>query len=192
MACTCQVSTAWRCRNAGCWKVIEALLWSCLFHIVYIIYSVLIIYSGGTFLRWRTTVTTIEPNRASKDIGPMATAVLRACACCIEIFDSVGVLILFLPNRRKLCSSDSPWMCIAWLLIGQDMSFKAFWFESSSILFWLNKPRIQKRLHMFDTGVDGVRLCLHIGLGCGEAIQAVAVDTTRKLYVLYVWNFGTL
>ncbi|CAJ1382516.1 unnamed protein product [Effrenium voratum] len=45
------------------------------------------------------------------DIGPMATAVLRACACCIEI---------------------------------------------------------QKRLHMFDTGVDGVRLCLHIGLGCGE------------------------
>ncbi|CAK9097967.1 Adenylate cyclase type 10 (Germ cell soluble adenylyl cyclase) (sAC) (Testicular soluble adenylyl cyclase) [Durusdinium trenchii] len=47
------------------------------------------------------------------DIGPMATAVLRACACCIEI---------------------------------------------------------QKRLHMFDTGVDGVRLCLHIGLGCGEAV----------------------
>lgn len=45
------------------------------------------------------------------DIGPMATAVLRASACCIEI---------------------------------------------------------HKRLHMFDTGVDGVRLCLHIGVGCGE------------------------
>jgi len=45
------------------------------------------------------------------DLGPMATAVLRASACCIEI---------------------------------------------------------HKRLHMFDTGVDGVRLCLHIGLGCGE------------------------
>lgn len=26
---------------------------------------------------------------------------------------------------------------------------------------------IHKRLHMFDTGVDGVRLCLHIGVGCG-------------------------
>eukprot|EP00931_Biecheleriopsis_adriatica_P090950 TRINITY_DN64859_c0_g1_i1.p1 TRINITY_DN64859_c0_g1~~TRINITY_DN64859_c0_g1_i1.p1 ORF type:complete len:1150 (+),score=235.68 TRINITY_DN64859_c0_g1_i1:159-3452(+) len=45
------------------------------------------------------------------DIGPMATSVLRACGCCIEI---------------------------------------------------------QKRLHMFDTGVDGVKLCLHIGVGCGE------------------------
>mmetsp|Transcript_44947 Transcript_44947/g.144002 ORF Transcript_44947/g.144002 Transcript_44947/m.144002 type:complete len:1129 (-) Transcript_44947:87-3473(-) len=45
------------------------------------------------------------------DLGPMATAVLRAAACCIEI---------------------------------------------------------HKRLHMFDTGVDGVRLCLHIGVGCGE------------------------
>jgi len=55
------------------------------------------------------------------DIGPMATAVLRACACCIEI---------------------------------------------------------QKRLHMFDTGVDGVRLCLHIGLGCGEIaiLQVGGVD----------------
>jgi len=45
------------------------------------------------------------------DLGPMATAVLRASACCIEI---------------------------------------------------------HKRLHMFDTGVDNVRLCLHIGVGCGE------------------------
>jgi class 3 adenylate cyclase len=45
------------------------------------------------------------------DLGPHATAVLRASACCIEI---------------------------------------------------------HKRLHMFDTGVDGVRLCLHIGVGCGE------------------------
>merc|ERR1719321_1330296 len=26
---------------------------------------------------------------------------------------------------------------------------------------------IHKRLHMFDTGVDGVFLCLHIGCGCG-------------------------
>jgi class 3 adenylate cyclase len=45
------------------------------------------------------------------DLGPMATSVLRACACCIEI---------------------------------------------------------HKRLHMFETGVDGVRLCLHIGIGCGD------------------------
>eukprot|EP00930_Biecheleria_cincta_P059417 TRINITY_DN4515_c0_g1_i5.p1 TRINITY_DN4515_c0_g1~~TRINITY_DN4515_c0_g1_i5.p1 ORF type:complete len:1061 (-),score=178.45 TRINITY_DN4515_c0_g1_i5:334-3474(-) len=45
------------------------------------------------------------------DLGPMATAVLRACACCIEI---------------------------------------------------------HKRLHMFDTGIDGVFLCLHIGVGCGD------------------------
>ena len=45
------------------------------------------------------------------DLGPQNTAVLRACACCIEI---------------------------------------------------------HKRLHMFDTGVDDVRLCLHIGVGCGE------------------------
>mmetsp|Transcript_46581 Transcript_46581/g.120581 ORF Transcript_46581/g.120581 Transcript_46581/m.120581 type:complete len:1065 (+) Transcript_46581:85-3279(+) len=45
------------------------------------------------------------------DLGPMATAVLRASACCIEI---------------------------------------------------------HKRLHMFDTGVDDVKLCLHIGVGCGE------------------------
>jgi len=27
---------------------------------------------------------------------------------------------------------------------------------------------IHKRLHMFDTGVDGVKLCLHIGVGCGD------------------------
>jgi len=46
-----------------------------------------------------------------QDLGPEATAVLRASACCIEI---------------------------------------------------------HKRLHMFDTGVDGVRLCLHIGVGQGE------------------------
>ncbi|CAJ1351668.1 unnamed protein product [Effrenium voratum] len=45
------------------------------------------------------------------DLGPMATSVLRASACCIEI---------------------------------------------------------HKRLHMFETGVDDVRLCLHIGVGCGE------------------------
>jgi len=45
------------------------------------------------------------------DIGPMATAVLRSSACCIEI---------------------------------------------------------HKRLHMFDTGVGNVKLCLHIGVGCGE------------------------
>mmetsp|Transcript_70287 Transcript_70287/g.150512 ORF Transcript_70287/g.150512 Transcript_70287/m.150512 type:complete len:1114 (-) Transcript_70287:73-3414(-) len=45
------------------------------------------------------------------DLGAMATSVLRACACCIEI---------------------------------------------------------HKRLHMFDTGVDDVRLCLHIGVGCGQ------------------------
>mmetsp|Transcript_11517 Transcript_11517/g.26706 ORF Transcript_11517/g.26706 Transcript_11517/m.26706 type:complete len:1237 (-) Transcript_11517:56-3766(-) len=45
------------------------------------------------------------------DLGPMATAMLRASACCIEI---------------------------------------------------------HKRLHMFDTGVDDIRLCLHIGVGCGE------------------------
>eukprot|EP00929_Paragymnodinium_shiwhaense_P030351 TRINITY_DN17226_c0_g1_i1.p1 TRINITY_DN17226_c0_g1~~TRINITY_DN17226_c0_g1_i1.p1 ORF type:complete len:1125 (-),score=222.15 TRINITY_DN17226_c0_g1_i1:106-3480(-) len=44
------------------------------------------------------------------DLGPMATAVLRASACCIEI---------------------------------------------------------HKRLHEFETGVDGVKLCLHIGVGCG-------------------------
>eukprot|EP00928_Gymnodinium_smaydae_P024618 TRINITY_DN1986_c0_g3_i1.p1 TRINITY_DN1986_c0_g3~~TRINITY_DN1986_c0_g3_i1.p1 ORF type:complete len:1046 (-),score=243.71 TRINITY_DN1986_c0_g3_i1:47-3184(-) len=45
------------------------------------------------------------------DLGPMATAVLRASACCIEI---------------------------------------------------------HRRLHMFETGVDGVVLCLHIGVGCGS------------------------
>eukprot|EP00929_Paragymnodinium_shiwhaense_P055625 TRINITY_DN27861_c0_g1_i1.p1 TRINITY_DN27861_c0_g1~~TRINITY_DN27861_c0_g1_i1.p1 ORF type:complete len:1088 (-),score=235.63 TRINITY_DN27861_c0_g1_i1:188-3451(-) len=44
------------------------------------------------------------------DIGAMATAVLRATACCIEI---------------------------------------------------------QKRMNIFDTGVDGVCLCLHMGVGCG-------------------------
>eukprot|EP00930_Biecheleria_cincta_P063811 TRINITY_DN4933_c0_g2_i1.p1 TRINITY_DN4933_c0_g2~~TRINITY_DN4933_c0_g2_i1.p1 ORF type:complete len:1042 (-),score=195.94 TRINITY_DN4933_c0_g2_i1:241-3366(-) len=51
------------------------------------------------------------------DLGPMATAVLRASACCIEI---------------------------------------------------------HKRLHMFETGVDDVRLCLHIGVGCGD-IQILQV-----------------
>lgn len=45
------------------------------------------------------------------DLGPLATAVLRASACCIEI---------------------------------------------------------HKRLNMFDTGVDGVFFCLHIGVGCGQ------------------------
>lgn len=45
------------------------------------------------------------------DLGPKATAVLRASACCTEI---------------------------------------------------------HRRLHEFDTGIDGVRLCLHIGVGCGE------------------------
>lgn len=47
------------------------------------------------------------------DLGPMATAVLRASACCIEI---------------------------------------------------------HKRLHNFDTGIDEVFLCLHIGVGCGEVV----------------------
>eukprot|EP00927_Polykrikos_kofoidii_P025197 TRINITY_DN22692_c0_g2_i1.p1 TRINITY_DN22692_c0_g2~~TRINITY_DN22692_c0_g2_i1.p1 ORF type:complete len:1053 (-),score=155.09 TRINITY_DN22692_c0_g2_i1:497-3655(-) len=45
-----------------------------------------------------------------RDLGPMATAVLRASACCIEI---------------------------------------------------------HRKLHLFETGVDGVVLCLHIGVGCG-------------------------
>jgi len=45
------------------------------------------------------------------DLGPMATAVLRASACCIEI---------------------------------------------------------HKRLHNFDTKIDGIHLYLHIGVGCGE------------------------
>mmetsp|Transcript_22095 Transcript_22095/g.50520 ORF Transcript_22095/g.50520 Transcript_22095/m.50520 type:complete len:1076 (-) Transcript_22095:84-3311(-) len=46
-----------------------------------------------------------------QDLGPMATAVLRASACCIEI---------------------------------------------------------HKRLHNFDTKIDGIHLYLHIGVGCGE------------------------
>eukprot|EP00397_Hematodinium_sp_SG-2012_P004734 GEMP01004748.1.p1 GENE.GEMP01004748.1~~GEMP01004748.1.p1 ORF type:complete len:1084 (+),score=199.12 GEMP01004748.1:212-3463(+) len=29
---------------------------------------------------------------------------------------------------------------------------------------------IHKRLHMFETGVDGVKLCLHIGVGCGDVV----------------------
>lgn len=185
MACTCHVSTAWRCRNAGCWKVIEALLWSCLIQIF-----------GPNHL-FRGHISEMAHNHWAKPClqGYWANGNCSLAGLCLLYWDlrfRWSSNPFFLPNRRKLCSNDSPWMCIAWLLIGQDMSFKAFWFESSSILFWLNKPRIQKRLHMFDTGVDGVRLCLHIGLGCGEAIQAVAVDTTRKLYVLYVWNFGTL
>mmetsp|Transcript_7189 Transcript_7189/g.20209 ORF Transcript_7189/g.20209 Transcript_7189/m.20209 type:complete len:1055 (+) Transcript_7189:96-3260(+) len=45
------------------------------------------------------------------DLGPMATAVLRACACCIEI---------------------------------------------------------HRRLNNFVTGIDDVRFCMHIGVGCGE------------------------
>ncbi|CAK0816123.1 unnamed protein product [Prorocentrum cordatum] len=45
------------------------------------------------------------------DLGPMATAVLRASACCVEI---------------------------------------------------------HKRFHNYDTSVDGVKLCLHIGVGCGR------------------------
>lgn len=40
--------------------------------------------------------------------------------------------------------------------------------------------RIQKRLHMFDTGVDGVRLCLHIGLGCGEAERGFVLVSVLK------------
>jgi len=62
-----------------------------------------------------------------EDIGPMATAVLRASACCIEI---------------------------------------------------------QKRLHMFDTGVDGVKLCLHIGVGCGEvAILQVGGEEPPETHI---------
>ncbi|CAK0817044.1 unnamed protein product [Prorocentrum cordatum] len=61
------------------------------------------------------------------DLGPMATAVLRASACCIEI---------------------------------------------------------HKRLHMFDTGVDGVCLCLHIGVGCGEvAILQVGGEVPPETHV---------
>jgi class 3 adenylate cyclase len=45
------------------------------------------------------------------DLGPMATAVLRASACCVEV---------------------------------------------------------HKRFHNYDTRVDGVKLCLHIGVGCGR------------------------
>lgn len=46
-----------------------------------------------------------------RDLGPMATSVLRASACCIQI---------------------------------------------------------HRRLHMFETNVDGVVFCLHIGVGCGS------------------------
>jgi len=59
--------------------------------------------------RYRTTVPP-HGTYGLPDIGPMATSVLRAAACCIEI---------------------------------------------------------HKRLDQFQTGVDGVVLCLHIGVGCG-------------------------
>jgi len=62
-----------------------------------------------THPRYRPTVPP-HGSYGLPDIGPMATAVLRASACCIEI---------------------------------------------------------HKRLHMFETLVDGVVLCLHIGVGCG-------------------------
>lgn len=42
---------------------------------------------------------------------------------------------------------------------------------------------IHRRLHNFDTGVDGVRLCLHIGVGCGEvavlSVGGVAAPETH-------------
>lgn len=61
------------------------------------------------------------------DLGPMATAVLRASACCIEI---------------------------------------------------------HKRLHMFDTGVEGVYFCLHIGVGCGQiSILQVGGETPPETHV---------
>merc|ERR1719454_1906430 len=46
---------------------------------------------------------------------------------------------------------------------------------------------IHRRLHMFDTGVDGVFLCLHIGVGCGNVTilqvgGAVPPETTIARY----------
>lgn len=61
------------------------------------------------------------------DLGPMATAVLRASACCIEI---------------------------------------------------------HKRLHNFDTGVEDVVLCLHIGVGCGNVnVLQVGGETPPETHV---------
>lgn len=43
---------------------------------------------------------------------------------------------------------------------------------------------IHKRLHMFDTGVDGSKLCLHIGVGCGEvAILQVGGEVPPETHV---------
>jgi class 3 adenylate cyclase len=53
---------------------------------------------------------------------------------------------------------------------------------------------IHKRLHMFDTGVDGVTLCLHIGVGCGSVTilqvggvvppEITKIKTPRYEYVI--------
>ena len=43
---------------------------------------------------------------------------------------------------------------------------KSFIFQFQTQQF--TAQEIHRRLHMFDTGVDGVFLCLHIGVGCGE------------------------
>lgn len=73
--------------------------------------------------------TTLPPHGSYglPDLGPLATAVLRACACCVEI---------------------------------------------------------HKRLHMYDTGVDGVRLSLKIGVGCGKvAILQVGGEVPPETHV---------
>jgi len=68
-------------------------------------------FSGDALMVYFQAVDDTKSPKYKCVLGPMATAVLRASACCIEI---------------------------------------------------------HKRLHMFDTHVEGVFLCLHIGVGCGN------------------------
>ena len=61
-----------------------------------------------------TEPTTVSRIGTMQDIGPMATAVLRACACCIErlflnsiaVWGSISTLIELASSPEDACSCD--------------------------------------------------------------------------------------
>ena len=111
--------------------------------------------------------------------GPMATAVLRASACCIEIhkrlhmFETGGCsgtgMAGALDSDPALCFG----MSYVWKQkVGELWNWhcpKTQPIHNSNIFPWKQRSRwVTLGPVMCSWGVDDVRLCLHIGVGCGE------------------------
>ena len=94
------------------------------------------------------------------DLGPMATAVLRASACCIEIH-----------KRLHMFETGTTGPCFFFLFSFSDMDmFCCFLFPNLGARNIEETYKTQRLSLVVQPalGVDDVRLCLHIGVGCGE------------------------